>query len=253
MFDLTHTLYTLISAAITVIGLLLAKRYAKDQEMRDRILKISAVSTVMIHYSSIWVDFFTNAGQAEIEDNQILMVYPCNIIMWFLLIVAFSKHKDSKLITIMSEFVFLVGSICGIVGIVFNMNYQSNPNLLDYDILKGLLSHSTMVFGTLYLYVGGYVKIRVFNALSCLLGLLFFVADGFFINTIYDAFGIDPVNAMFMREPLFPEHPWISIYLLGGLALLLLFGVLALYEENFFPPEERWHIKLRKKIDEHRS
>lgn len=245
MFDLTHVIYTVISALLTVLGLLVAKRYAKDQATRDKILQASSIITVIIHYSSIWVDFFTNGGNAEIEDNQILMVYPCNIIMWFLLIVSLSKKKDSRLITMMAEFVFLVGSICGIVGIVFNANYQSTPNLLDYDILKGLLSHSTMVFGCLYLYVGGYVRIRMFNALSCLTGLLFFVGDGFFINTIYDACGIDPVNAMFMREPLFPEHPWISIYLLGALALLLLFGLLALYEEKFIPKDERWHVKIK--------
>lgn len=253
MFDLPHILYMLISGILTAAGLYAAARLCKTQRAKDIVLKISAISTVVLHYSNLWVDYFSNGGSAEIENNHILLVYPCNIIMWFLFIVALSDKKDSKIIQMLSEFTFWGGIICGSIGIIFNINYDNNPNLLDYDILKGLVSHSTMLFGCIYLLVGKYVKIRVFNVVSCVAGLLFFVIDGAFINWLFRIFEIPSVNAMFLEESPLPEYPWISVHLLAVVALVILFGALALYEKKCFPAEERWDTQLKKFIEERKT
>ena len=244
MFDLPHILYMIISALLTVFGLIVAVRFCKTQSQKDFVLKLSAVVTVILHYSNVWVSYFAT-GTAEVENNHLLPVYPCNIIMWMLLILALAKKRNTLAHTMLAEFVFWGGTVCGSVGIIFNFNYDNTPNLLDYDILKGLLSHSTMLFGCIYVLIGKYIRIRVFNTVSCAAGLLFFLFDGAIINALFQALNFAPVNAMFLQESPLPQYPWLSVWLLGAIALTLMFGALALYEQKCFTKEDRWYNQLK--------
>ena len=181
LFDLPHTLYVLISGLLTAVGLILTAKYCRTQKQKDVVLKASALVTVALHYSNLWVDFFST-GTATLGQNQLLAVYPCNVMMWLLLVAAFIKKRNSAFYTVLAESVFWVGTICGVVGILFNANYSNNPNLLDYGIFQGLISHTTMVFGCIYMLVGKYVRIRVFNVFSAACCLLRFVVDGAIVN-----------------------------------------------------------------------
>ena len=160
MFNTQHILYMVISGVLTIALLVLCKVYARNEKIKNQILKFAAIITVMIHYSNIWVNFFASGGSATIENNHILPVYPCNVMMWMLLAASLIKDKKCIAFQLLSEFCFYVGTVCGIVGIVLNANFDHMPTLANYDILKGLLSHSTMLFGCLYMMTGGYVRIR---------------------------------------------------------------------------------------------
>ena len=245
LFDLPHTLYILISFALSAVGLVLLARFCKTQKNKDSVLKIFALLTVAIHYSDLWVNYLKN-GSTTIENNQLFAVYPCNVMMWLLLITAFWKKKNSVSYTLLTESTFWVGSICGIAGILFNPNYSNNPNLLEYGILQGLVSHSTMVFGCIWILIGGYIRIRVFNAVSAACCLLLFFVDGIFINTLFDLCNLPPVNSMFLQQLPFPSLPFLNPIAFGIVILLVFFGALALYEWKAFPPEERWYAKLKK-------
>ena len=72
MLDLPHILYILISGVITALGLWASAKFAKSQKHKDIILKIAAISTVIIHYSDLWVDFFSNGGVAQIENGKVM-------------------------------------------------------------------------------------------------------------------------------------------------------------------------------------
>ena len=241
MFDLPHVLYILISGLITAVLLYASTKYVRSENHRNLILKLSAVATVIIHFSSLWVDFFTGGGNAPVEGNHILPIYPCNIIMWMLLILSFMENKKSAVFRLLAEFCFIVGTVCGVIGIVFNINYDSNPSLLDYDILKGLLSHSTMVFGCIYIYLLGYVKFGVFNTLSLLSGFSVFVLSGLAVNGLYEAFGMTPPDGIFLYEV---PYIGVSSVPLGALFILVVFGLLALYEQRL-PEDERWYSKIK--------
>ncbi len=246
MFNTQHILYMLISGIVTAALLTLSVKYAKNDEAKNRILKFFAIATVVIHYSNLWVDYFTTGG-ATIENNQILPVYPCNVVMWMLLIASLLRSKKCLLFQLLSEFCFYGGTFCGIIGIVLNTNFGNTPTLADYDILKGMLSHSTMLFGCLYLMVGGYVKIRVFNAVSVATGLGAFVLCGMAVNALYETFGMEAPDGMWLRS-----NPYLSFspMVLGIVFVILLFAVLALWELRL-PAEERWYNKLRwRKCDE---
>lgn len=230
-----------ISGILTAVLLVLCKVYARDEKVKNRILKVSAIITVIIHYSNLWVNFFASGGNVAIENNHILPVYPCNVMMWALLAASLIKNQKCVAFRILSEFCFYVGTVCGVIGIVFNANFGSTPTLANYDILKGLLSHSTMLFGCLYMMTGGYVRVRVFNAVSVLAGLAVFVICGIGVNLLYEACGMTPPDGMFLKS-----NPYISAspIVLGLLAVVLLFGALVIWEQRL-PKEERWYSKIR--------
>ena len=241
MFNLQHILYMVISGLLSVVLLVLPRKLVTDENTKNRILKFWAIVTVVIHYSNLWVDYFASGGTATVENNQILPVYPCNVVMWMLLVASLLKDKKSLLFRILSEFCFIGGTVCGVVGIVLNVNFGNNPTLADYDILKGMLSHSTMLMGCLYLFVGGYIKIRVFNAVSVTAGLGTFVLCGMLVNGLYEAFGMEAPDGMFLRS-----NPYLSVspMVLGVLLIVLMFIGLALWELRL-PEEDRWYKKLK--------
>ena len=244
MFDSGHILYMVISGIISVLLLWLMSKHLTTEEKKYNALKFYAIITVIIHYSSLWVDFFSE-GVAEVESVMLLPIYPCNILMWLLVASAFVKKRETVAYRMLTEFTFLGGVVCGFIGILLNENYDSNPTLLDYDVLKGLLSHSTMIIGCAYLAVSGIVKIRVKNVISVVAGLILFLADGAIINTLYAVFNLDPCNSMYLLEAPFENIPWLITPVMGLMGVALAFILTALYEQIFLPEDQRWYMLLR--------
>ena len=120
--------------------------------------------------------------------------------------------------------------MCGVIGLVFNTNFDNNPTLLDYSVLKGLLSHSTMILGTLFLGVSGLVKVRMRNITSVITGLLLFLVIGMSVNGIFEKFGIEDCNAMFLEEPPFASMPWLNTVVMGVAGVVVAFTFVVLFE-----------------------
>ena len=221
--------------------MILCRKVIRKENTKDIVLKSVSIAVVLIHLSSLYVDFFANNGEAMIEDNILLPIYPCNIIMWLLVVVAFIKNKKSKIFNMLAQFTFLVGTVAGLAGVLINFNFLNNPTLADYDILKGLLSHWVMIFGTIYLYVFKYIKLDVINttkSITC--GLLLFALIGAIINGLFFVFGIPNVNAMYMLYPPIPEFPFINFYTIGIFGVLITFIGLNIYEIFTVKKEDRW-------------
>lgn len=244
MYDLKHTLFTIISFVALTIALIICKIYIKDQKKKDIVLKVAIILTLIIHYSPLYVDFFAT-GRAEIHHSMILSVYPCNLAMWLLLYVAFAKNKQSKIFKTLAIITFYLGSLGGIIGIVFNLNYAYNPNLLDWHILNGLLSHVTLMFGCIYILVGGYIKIRVSNIFAMLIGEAIMIVNGYSIIFLFDIFNVPPVNCMFLLYPPIESAPWLNAYLIGLFSTIILFVFTVIYEQIAVKRGERWYNKLK--------
>lgn len=250
MFGLVHNLYMGISLFITIILLVVFAKFIKDNNYKNTILKAIAIIVVAIHFSPLWINYL-KYGYAEVASPMLFPIYPCNVIMWLLLIVAsfnFNKNKDKVWYKILSEFVAIAGVICGCIGIILNENFISNPTLTDYEILSGMLSHSFMVLGCLYLFVSGFVKIRVFNVVSCFCGLILFLIDGGIINLIYYLAKLDPCNSMYMLEVPFDNFPWLTPYLMGIFGLAIIFIVAVIVEQLVYKKEDRWYNKLKVRV-----
>ena len=75
---------------------------------------------------------------------------------------------------------------------------RAQPDFWDWGIFKSFISHSVMMIGSLYLFVGGYVKIRVFNLIPYSAGLIFTLFVGLAVNGLFAACGLEMPNAMFL-------------------------------------------------------
>jgi len=235
-----------------VVTFVLCKFFIKNEQKKDIVLKVAAVLTLILHYSPLYVDYFST-GSAEIASPMILPLYPCNVAMWLLVIVAFYKNKQSKLFKVLAEITFYLGLVGGVCGIAFNEIYSNNPTFADWDVLNGLLSHVTLLLGCIYLLIGGYIKIRVSNVISICIGLLLLFIDGLLMIGLYKLFNQDPVNCMFLLEPPLPSVPFLNTYVIGLIAIILFFTITAIYEQIALKKEERWYSKLKEKIQNRRK
>lgn len=252
MSDTVHVIYTFGGFIITAILIFLAVKFIKDQKKKDFILKLSAIVTVILHFSILYVEYFQNGGSAQITLTYLMPAYPCHIAMWLLVIVAFMRDKKSTAFKTLSEITFYLGIIGGVFGIVLNEIYISNPNLADWGVLKGMLSHSTMLYGCIYLLAGGYVKLGVKNMSSVLIGLLLLVADGAIVIGVHYLFGVEPPNSMYLLESPMASLPWLNTWMLGISAFLVIFAFNLVYEHLALNKEERWITSVSKKVDEYK-
>lgn len=238
-------IFSVVMMSIIITILYLCHKYVTSNDTKNRILQVVSVITVIIHYSSLWVDFFLT-GEAEVDNTMLLPIYPCNVCMWLLLIVSFMKNKESFMYRSLTEFLAIGGTICGLIGLFANEIFLANPSFSDYDSLKGLLSHSTMIFGTLFLLTEGYIKIRTLSlTLSIIVGLLIFVIDGVVINTLFLLLDLEAVNSMYLVE--FPlDIPFVNSITLGLLGVILVFIITTIYETVHLDKEERWYFELKK-------
>lgn len=253
MFNTQHILYMVISAILIILGLTLCKIFIKDEKWKKFVLKVSAILTVAVHFSTVYVDFFSNKGTAVIESTLLLPIYPCNVLMWCLVICAFLKDSKSKFAKVMLEFTFYAGVVCGLIGVVFNENYASNPTLSNWFSLRGLLSHTTMIFGCLYILVGRFIRIDLTNCISCFCGLVFFLIDGFIINSLYKIFKLKSCNSMYLEELPFPNLPWLNTYVMGLLGMLLVFLIAEIFELITKKKEDRSLYKLFSKLSKEKK
>lgn len=248
MSDRNHILFTTISFAVITVLLIVANIFVKDKNKRKFILKLSAISTVIIHFSSLYVDFFSGR-EPDVEASMLLPLYPCNVAMWTLVIVAFMRNTEGKLFKFLSVVTFYLGIVGGVLGILINEIYIDNPNLADWFVLKGLLSHATMLYGCIYIVSAGFLKVKVSNIFYVVLGLLMLVADGALMILLHVIFKQDPPNSMYLLEKPFESLPWVNVVTIGIMAIALIFIALAIYEQIALKKEERWYTKLKAFIE----
>ncbi|MBQ8545977.1 MAG: hypothetical protein IJ437_03440 [Clostridia bacterium] len=248
LFDLPHILYMVFSGIVTAGILITASFLIKKQTSKDWFLRFWAIITVVIHFSSIYYDYFiVKIEHPELELSMFIPAFACNVCMWLLVIYAFA-NKENKFMKLVSHFLALGGIVCGAVGILLNEAYDRN-GLTDFDTVKGLLSHSTMLVGCIYIMVGKYVKIRVHSVFGVACGLLILLVDGAVVNALNKIFDMPSVNSMYLEGAPFDNMPYLNTITIGivGIVATFLIGVIV----EFFSLEknDRWYSKIRKNID----
>ena len=238
-------IYSFSAIFLIIISLFIIFKKVKEENKKDKILKIFAILTVIIHFSSLWVDYLTT-GSAEVENTMLFPIYPCNICMWLLLIVAFMKKKDTFIYKSITEFLAIGGTVCGLIGLFANEIFLATPDFFNWDSLKGLLSHTTMIFGTLFLLTQGYVKIKAISlTISCTLGLALFAVDGGLLILLFKLCNLPEINIMFMLD--FPlDIKGANFMTLGLLGIIVSFIIGNIFEFIFLKKEERWYYQLNK-------
>ncbi len=248
LFDTTHSLFLLFGYLFAFLLLTSLVLFVKRKSTAIRVVQGTALMTVLLHYSSLWVNYFS--GKTAVADASMLLpTYPCHIALWLLLIVAFFPNKEGRVFRLLAQFTFFLGIVGGILGNVLNENYAATPSLADWDVLKGLLSHISLFIGSVYLLPAGFFRIRMRETMAAVFfGLVGLLADGALVIGLHRIFGITPPNCMYLLEPPFPALPFISVWTIGLTALLAAFLIAAAVEQLCLPPTERWYTLLTQAI-----
>lgn len=153
----------------------------------------------------MWYDHLTT-GHATAYDNILFPIFFCNASMYLLIIVSLLKNKQGKLFYYLATFVAYAGTFGALITL-FECHYFAGPNPdLSFGNFKSMISHSTMMVGCLYLFVGGYVKIRVSNLIPYCVGLVGCLVLGIAVNSLFAAFGLPSPNAMYLVETRLAEQ-----------------------------------------------
>lgn len=231
-------IFLLVFAAITVM-LMFGLSFIKNQKTKDLILKIFAWTCFILHISIMWQTSLSNAGTGEAPRSVLWPFYFCNVAMYLLLIVATIK-KDTKVFKLLATFVAAAGIIGAIITFVdYKFPFHTDGGVYSFERLKSTLSHVFLLVGSLYLFVGGYVKIRFKNVLPFIFGLLL---NGFFgvaLNWLFISANIDPnVNAMWLRHTSVSGVAFLTGIGLGVIALVLV-GLFSLIWELIAVPIQK--------------
>ena len=112
MFNTTHILYMIISAIISA-GIVTVISFFKNNTLNKMSIWFFAISTVFIHFSGLWYEFFTT-GSALVSMEYLMPAFPCHICMWLLVIAATLLEKDGVIARLVKDFAFWGGTVCGI-------------------------------------------------------------------------------------------------------------------------------------------
>ena len=187
----------------------------------------------------MYVSFIENnrngIGTGNVVNNQIFPIYFCNFVMYMQLVVTFWFDKKTKLFQNIATFT----AWGGIFGALITL-FTTPPGFAHWWSLQSALSHTCLLITSLYLFVGGYVKLSVFNVVPYTFGILASGAVGGVVILIYYLNGLPIPNAMYLLhgpEECPPMH--------GGyfaiLMLLIMFIFLVIWEQFTRKPEDRWY------------
>lgn len=238
MFDGFHLLYIIISLLLTAIMLIYARKYLKKQHHKDMFLVINGLLCFFSHISSLWVEYLTNDGVAHVNDYILFPIYFCNLLMITLLILSLLPNKQSKLYQILSIFTFYGGLFGPTISLIYPTYYLASGGNIDYYVMKSLVSHSFLLVGTMWLYLGGYFKPRLSNVIWYFAGIFLAGILGFITNVIYEVFLNRQINAMWMQAPAIDGTPFDG-WLMGTISLIVV-AIISVIFELQLPVKDRF-------------
>ncbi len=237
LFDAYHMGYIIISLGLTSLFIYLGVKFIKHEKYKDMYLKFWAWVTFLLHLSPLWVEFL-KGNPAIAADNQLFPIYFCNMSMYLLLIVAIWGNKKTKTFNYLATFAAYAGALGALISLFYPEYYLGEgARMFEWGVFKSMLSHSTMLIGSIYLLAGGYFKVDKKNVIAYAGGLLVYGLIGVIVNVTFQLAGLYEPNAMFMQRPPIEEVPFLNFYVIAIMMLLVVFITSWLYEIG----RERYH------------
>ncbi len=226
-------LFNFILIAFIMIGLWLVKKYVRQERTKNIVLVAAAVFTIVFHYSSFLFKVLSGGNAIEYlgeTPNLILPIYPCNVVMWSALIFPFLKNKTSKTGAFFADYLFWFGIVSTLVGMFANVDFIKNPTLADYENVKSIAAHATLLFNVLLLPLFGYIKIDVKrNTKNIILSVLMMAVIGGYCNFVFSALASEAVayevNSMFLIHSPFEGLDYLTYPVISLIAIPIYFTV----------------------------
>ncbi len=248
------TLFNLLLLAIIAALLIIVNKTVKSDKARKSLLLISAIVTVLFHYSTVIFKCITNDGALSYmfdNPNLLLPIYPCNLVMWTCLIIGIMKNEDSKLYKLLVDYAFWFGIFSTLVGMFANVDFIENPTLKVYDITKSIVAHATLLFNVLLLPLFGKIKIDFWrNMKNMLLSVIAMYAIGLYCNLVFEVL-ISPekaydVNSMFIIHSPFEGLNFLVYPVIALIALILYFILFTVLDIIKHEKGKRWYSRREK-------
>ena len=240
-------------ALLTVISVMLVvvKKTAGTERARNVWLLVAAGTTILFHYSEQIYRCITGNGAFEYlkaNPNLILPIYPCNVVMWSCLILALTK-KDTKAGRLLTDYVFWFGIASTLVGMFANVDFIANPTLADYDIIKSVVAHATLLFNVLLLPIFGMVKLDFWrNTKHMIISVIGMYLIGLYCNLVYRVMISDEaaydVNSMFIIHSPFDGLEFLRYPVIAAIGLVLYCILFFICELFAYKKGERFYDRL---------
>ena len=216
LFGIEHILYILISTTITVVSLILAKKYAKSEKSQTIFLKTIAVC--------LFVSILT---------NRLSQVFRYDDVRWYLIIpdsfcgmtslvlslaVLFGKRNNDVL-----HFVWLLGLFGGISTTIYASYVSQSDSIFYLPTISGLLHHSFSTFMVIALLMFNQIEITYKKWYCTLFGFTSYLTIGAFLMHTFNM-----SDAFHIAEPLIPNTPltcWVMAPMYAVGYALVLFAV----------------------------
>lgn len=252
----TLIIFNFVLIALIAIGLGLIKKYVKHERTPNVILVVAAVFTIVFHYSSFVFKLVTGGNAMEYlseTPNLILPIYPCNVVMWSALIFAFLKNKKSRVGSFLADYLFWFGIISTLVGMFANVDFINNPTLADYENVKSIAAHATLLFNVLLLPLFGHIKIDMKrNITNIIISIFVMAAIGCYCNLVFHALVSEEiaydVNSMFLIHSPFDGIEFLTYPVISLIAVPMYFAVFVICDLFAHKKGERFYNKFKKGI-----
>lgn len=235
------------------LGLWLIRKYVKKERTQNIILIAAAVFTILFHYSSFLIRLLTGGdtmGYLRETPNLILPIYPCNVVMWSALIFACLKNKQSKLGAFFADYLFWFGIISTLVGMFANVDFIRNPTLADYENVKSIAAHATLLFNVLLLPLFGYIKVDVKrNMKNIVISMIVMAVIGGYCNLVFYALAswekAYDVNSMFLIHAPFEGLDFLTYPVIALAATPVYFAVFVICDLCAHKKGNRFYNKVK--------
>jgi hypothetical protein len=244
--------FNLMLIAVIVLGLWLLKKQIKQDRAQNITFFAAAIFTILFHYSSFIFKLFAGGAMEYLSEtpNLLLPIYPCNIVMWSALIFAFLKNKKSRVGEFFADYLFWFGIVSTLVGMFANVDFINNPTLADYENVKSIVAHATLLFNILLLPLFGYIKIDVWrNVKNIILSIIVMAVIGGYCNLVFYALSSKDaaynVNSMFLLHSPFEGAEFLTYPVIALIAIPIYLAVFIICDLCAHKKEDRFYSKKK--------